>query len=304
MIRLRKTAATTMPLNNPAAGLSFGTNCLLLTAYCLLLIACAGPPKVGPPDLRQEAAALNEAGYWYYRQAKWSLAQEKFRQALRLNRLIDHRPGIAANLSNLGALAQERGDYDQAQAFFQEALDLQRQLGEAAGLCEALNNLGTVCQAQGKWAEAKQLYNEAKIYADQLPPGPLVSLTLTHLGDVARQEGNFVEALNLYRQALAMDQHLRDDAGRTVRWARLGRTYLTMGDLGQAHHYLHRALIESRRLQQTQVIADVLDGMLRLALAQGDEATAVAYGHRLVELYETRGQPKEAGKVRALLKMP
>ena len=36
------------------------------------------------------------------------MAESKFSQALKINRLIDRRAGIAANLNNLGVIAQEQ----------------------------------------------------------------------------------------------------------------------------------------------------------------------------------------------------
>ena len=74
----------------------------------VILAGCGGPAKMGV-DLQQEAIAANAAGYNYYRQSRWDLAQEKFEQALAYNRLIDRRKGIVSNLNNLGAIAQTRG---------------------------------------------------------------------------------------------------------------------------------------------------------------------------------------------------
>ena len=63
----------------------------------VLLTGCAGPAPMGV-DLRQEAIALNDQGYQYYRQGRFNLAQAKFEQALAYNRFIDRREGIVSNL--------------------------------------------------------------------------------------------------------------------------------------------------------------------------------------------------------------
>ena len=98
----------------------------------LVGLGCAGPAKTGV-DLKSKAVSLNEAGYDYYRQSRFNLAQEKFAQALKYNRLIDRRVGIASNLNNLGVIAQEQGDLDRAVAYFQEALALNRESGRPRG---------------------------------------------------------------------------------------------------------------------------------------------------------------------------
>lgn len=273
----------------------------LWVVLCLAGLGCAGPAKTGV-SLRQTAVALNDAGYQYYRESRWHLAQEKFSQALKLNRLIDDRTGIAANLNNLGVIAQEQGDLAQARAQFQESLAIYQEVGDPAGICEALNNLGTVYQARGQLNEAEGAYRQAEGWARLLPPGPLLALTLTHLGDVARSRGDFQAALNLYDQALKLDQAKGDRRGQAVRWERLGRTYLALKSYSQASAYLRDALQEFRRLQDTNGIVDALKDLTNLALAQGDRPEALIHGKRLLKIYQARGQEEEAKKLGVLLK--
>ena len=83
-----------------------------LWVFCLVGLGCAAPARLA--DLESKAVALNDSGYQYYRESRWNLAQEKFTQALALNRLIDRRDGIAANLNNLGVISQEQGNLTQA----------------------------------------------------------------------------------------------------------------------------------------------------------------------------------------------
>ena len=96
----------------------------------IIVAGCGGPAKTRV-DLKQEAISFNEAGYQYYRQSRWNLAQEKFEQALAYNRLIDRRSGIASNLNNLGAIDQAQGDLDRAVRHFQEALAVNRELNDS-----------------------------------------------------------------------------------------------------------------------------------------------------------------------------
>jgi tetratricopeptide (TPR) repeat protein len=299
---------TKTPDPSPAApGDAFSRSLGAIVAWscCVWLLGClavgCGAAKPRQPDLRQEAVKLNDQGYQYYRESRWRLAQTKFTQALNLNRLIDHRPGIAANLNNLGAIAQEQGNLGDAARFYQEALVLRREIGNPAEVCEALNNLGTVYAGLGRGTEAQNLYLEALGYARRLPPGPLLALTLTNQGDVARHDQNYPRALALYQEALDIDQARKNRAGMAVRWARLGRTYLELFDYISARRYLLMALEEFRRLEMTGGIIDALDGLTRLALAQDNRLEARLYGERLLEIYRVRKQVKEADKLRELL---
>jgi tetratricopeptide (TPR) repeat protein len=273
---------------------------LSLLMLCLLGWGCAAPKTTGV-GLLQDAVDLNDAGYQYYRQGKWDLAEEKFSQALTLNRLIDRQEGIAANLNNLGVIALEQGDWQRAREIFEQALGILRPLGDPAGLCETLNNLGALHQARGELGEAAKAFQEARLYARQAPPGPLLSLTLTHLGDVARARGDYSGALDLYNQALGLDEARKDPQGRAVRRERLGRTYLSLKNYSTAGAYLHEALREFRRLEDTNGIVAALDSLTRLSLALDDRQAALDYGERLLKIYQARGQEKEAKKLEKLL---
>ena len=119
--------------------------------------------------------------------------------------------------------------------------------------------------------EAQTAYQEALENARLLPPGPLLALSLTHLGDVARVRRDYDLALDYYHQALRVDEARKDARGRALRWERLGRTFVDLKDYARAAIYLHDALREFRRLEDTDGIADTLKDLTRLALAQGDK---------------------------------
>jgi tetratricopeptide (TPR) repeat protein len=266
----------------------------------VFLLGCGGPAKTGV-DLKSEAIAFNDAGYQYYRQSRFDLAQGKFEKALEYNRLIDRRSGIAANLNNLGVIAQAQGNLEAAVRHFKEALAVNRELNDPAALCETLNNLGLAYQGQGRLREANAAYLEAYDYARPLPPGPLLALTLTHLGDVARASRDYMTALNYYQQAVIADTATKDRRGQALRQERLGRTFLDLKDYDRAAVYLKEALSEFRRLQDTDGIAAALKDLTLLALAWGDQEAAELNGNLLLGIYQTRGQEQEARELKALL---
>ena len=229
-----------------------------LLVLCLVAWGCASAPT--KENLQSQAVSLNDQGYQYYRQSRFNVAEAKFAEALKLNRLIDRRVGIAANLNNLGVIAQEQDNPKQALVYFQEALEINRELHDPAGLSETLNNLGLVQLSQGRVTEAQTAYLEALDQARLLPPGPLLALSLTHLGDVARVRRDYDLALNYYHQALRVDEDRKDARGRALRWERLGRTFLDLKDYARADLYLRDALRDFRRLEDTDGLADTLQG--------------------------------------------
>ncbi len=87
-----------------------------------------------------------------------------------------------------------------------------------------------------------------------------------------------------------------------MRWERLGRTFVDLKDYARAGLYLHDALREFRRLEDTDGIADTLKDLTLMALAQGDKKEAALNGKLLLEIYQARGQEQEVRKLEGLLK--
>ena len=139
--------------------------------------------------------------------------------------------------------------------------------------------------SQGRVTEAQTAYLEALDQARLLPPGPLLALSLTHLGDVARVRRDYDLALNYYHQALRVDEDRKDARGRALRWERLGRTFLDLKDYDRADLYLRDALRDFRRLEDTDGLADTLQDLTRLALAQGISGGGLN-GQLLLEIYQ------------------
>ena len=244
--------------------------------------------------------SLNDEGYQDYQQGRLVAAEGKFSQALKLNRLIDRRQGIASNLNNLGVIAQQRGAPDEALAYFREALAINRALSDPAGLSETLNNMGSAYLSPGKGGGGPQsLSGSPGICPNTAPPGPLLALSLTHLGDTG--QAGYRTALDYYQQALAVHAARKNILGRAVCWERLGRTFVDLKDYPQAGSYLHRALKEFRRLESPTASPTPWNLTTRLALAQGDRQEASLQGGLLLQIYKDRGQEQEARKLEALL---
>jgi tetratricopeptide (TPR) repeat protein len=261
---------------------------------------CGGPAK-NTVNLQNQAISCNEAGYNYYRESRFNLAKDQFEQALKYNRLIDRRSGIASNLNNLGVIAREQGDPAAAIAYFQEALAINRERQDPAAISETLNNLGLVYQAQEDLKKAESAYSEALENARQLPPGPLLALSLTHLGDVARALREYMLAINYYHQALMTDDGAKDRRGRAMREERLGRTFYDMHDFDRATMYLKESLQHFRRLQDSNGIAAALKDLTLVALARGDLKEARLNASLLMGIYQARGQTQAAKELEALL---
>uniref|UniRef100_UPI001EF5C551 tetratricopeptide repeat protein n=1 Tax=Frankia sp. CiP3 TaxID=2880971 RepID=UPI001EF5C551 len=93
--------------------------------------------------------------------------------------------------TNLGILAQRRGDYPAAEARYQQALAIREELGDRAGLAATSTNLGDLRTRQGRPAEGVPLALAGLAALLQLgSPDAVTALNVLraqreHLGDEA-----------------------------------------------------------------------------------------------------------------------
>jgi tetratricopeptide (TPR) repeat protein len=71
------------------------------------------------------------------------------------------RGDIALVLSNLGGVAEGRGEYARAASFYRESLDLYREVGERRGIALLTGRLGGISQVRTDYARAAALYDES-----------------------------------------------------------------------------------------------------------------------------------------------
>ncbi|HEX5580258.1 MAG TPA: tetratricopeptide repeat-containing diguanylate cyclase [Gemmatimonadaceae bacterium] len=221
-------------LDEPARAIAYGQEALrLLESY---------------PDDSARVATLNEMGWAFMQLGRYD---EAVRHAERGRRLAAHA-GLAAGqaraLSNLGTLAQRRGDPVEAVELFTEALALQREAGDELGAANTLNNLGFVYSTDlADYERALKLHHEALRVRERLGDREAIALSLNNIGIVYGRLRRYGESLAHFDSALAMRRAL---GGRV----RIAATLSNIGDIRHemGDHELalasHMESLELRRL--------------------------------------------------------
>ena len=89
--------------------------------------------------------SFNDAGYQYYRQSRFNVAQGKFDRGPEATTASSTAGWASPPTSTTwGSSPRTRDDPKQAVVYFQEALEINRELHDPSGLSETLNNLGLV----------------------------------------------------------------------------------------------------------------------------------------------------------------
>jgi tetratricopeptide (TPR) repeat protein len=228
--------------------------------------------------------ALNNLGLALETAGETAEAEQRFREALELNRRTGNAESEAVNLSNLGALALATGRYTAALGLHAQAAELAgRHQGEPwAGeqIRIARINQGVVLEKVGAYREALGLYKQelAGGGAGGKPDPDRRAALLVNSGVIYRNLGDPVKAEESFREAIGLYRRAGDTAG-----------------LSNAH--LNLALALHLNLERPAEAETAYREALRLAVESGDRTEEVQDLFYLGRLLSGRGRGDEALEV-------
>lgn len=237
------------------------------------------------------AERLNNLAYLYTDWGRSAQAEQPCREALAmLRRLLGNdNPKVAISLNNLAQSLQEQGDLAGAQPLLEEAVRIQaRTVGEKhPDYAAALGNLANLLAFRHEFAKAETLARQTldirrealgETHAEVATAYLNLGAIIYSYSEPARAEPLLRQALRVFRKSLA-----KDDWRAAATESFLGECLLDQGKLGEAEPLL-------------------LAGYEELARKRGSGGPETAQAlHRLVVLYEKRGDARKAALYRARL---
>ncbi len=170
----------------------------------LLDLDASGGAKSAPPQLR--CAALFALIIISLDRRQYAAAERLAQEGLALARRQGDRAQMGNMLSELGHVAEARGDLDAARTYFEEALTLQRQQPDGAATGRTLSSLGNIARVQGDYRQARIYLEQSLAWVRERAFSFAVASGLFSLGHLDCEEGDFASALTHYAEALHLAQ--------------------------------------------------------------------------------------------------
>jgi len=109
---------------------------------------------------------------------------------------------MASLLSNLGIVAEYRGDYERSRGFHERALALRTEIGDRRGIGNSTNNLGMIAVLQKQYAEARDWFQKSMLLNREVGDAWMVALCHNNLGNATRGLGDYETARRHYADSL------------------------------------------------------------------------------------------------------
>src|SRR5215204_3590247 len=221
----------------------------------ILAVDGAEGPSQGTPhalSARTKAYLLQITGILAMAQGDHDYAMALHEEGMRVYRELGHKKGVSASLRELGFVAYEQGDYERAVRLHGQSLALARRFGTTFGVAWSLRALGDAVRGQGDLRRARSLLEESLALSRSKEYAWGIARTLASLGNVACEAGEYTRASRLYEESLELG------------WRRMG-------------------------LNHTILVC--LEGLARVAVAQGRMERAARLFGTAAALREDRGWP-------------
>ena len=165
----------------------------------LALDAEAGERAIAP---RVRGMALYSLILITLDQRDYAQAEALAREGLALARQHNDGMGIGNMLTELGHVAEARGDLDAAWTLFEEGLASFRASGHEGALGRTLSSLGNLARARGDYTQAQSYLEQSLAWSRERNFSWAFASGLVSLGHVACEQGDPARALALYAEAL------------------------------------------------------------------------------------------------------
>jgi tetratricopeptide (TPR) repeat protein len=242
-------------------------------------------------DAEGEAVNLRNLALLASIEGRYSLAREQLAQVMRLaaahadERWADVERRLAT--LNLGVMLEKLGAYEEALGRYRELLAEEDAL-EPRHRAALRINVGVVYRNLGDPVRALEAFRSGVAAYEELGDTASLANAWGNIGLVHHLElRDFATAEQSYRQAL--DLALRSGDREEETWARidLGRLLLDDGRLDEAEESLETALRVATESDSAEGRWTALDGLARIALARGDDASGLALLLQAIDVIET-----------------
>jgi protein O-GlcNAc transferase len=227
-------------------------------------------------------------------------AETRLREALKLNKALGNKQGMARQYINLGNVYLDRGDRDRAEAEYRNALALNEGYKEVTAA--AYRNLGSVYLGRGDRDQAEAICDKALKLYEAVGMKTGIAAAYGCLSNVYLARGIRDQAEAMYRNALELYEAVGSKEGSADQYVNLGGVYLAQRDLDRAEAMYRNALKLHEAVGSKKGIADAYGCLGNVYLARGIRDQAEAEYRKALPLLQEVGAAPQIEQIQKVLR--
>jgi tetratricopeptide (TPR) repeat protein len=214
-----------------------------------------------PEDERGRAALLGNMGLTHELLGQHDLAENHYREALKIDEAHRDPEALALDWLHLGNLALRKNDLALADENLKRSLEYYGEAENPSGQAVVLGNLGIIEYQQNDYVGALRLFQEALSKSQDADDKNGQARQLVRISQVYLKQQNAETSQQSLEQALALSQQTGSLYGQAMAHVGLGLTANQRQDMAQARSHLEEAfrLLQGIHSPDARTVQDVLD---------------------------------------------
>ncbi|GAB4200161.1 MAG: hypothetical protein Tsb002_36160 [Wenzhouxiangellaceae bacterium] len=236
---------------------------------------------------------------WYASDVDGSMATMD--QAMALTRTVHNDFLLANTLNDLSITLQSQGQFERAWQYASQALVEFQQLGDDYHASLVLSNLGYLADDRGQVLKARDLHQQALELRREHAFPQLIAASQYALARTYRRSGQFEQAAELLTTALATTQALNHAIDQFDNLEELAEVRMRQGQFAAAHQHLDAAQELARASDDQLGLAWSLEVRALLLLRQGQLSAVTERLEEAIRIQLDLGETQEANSARLSL---
>ncbi len=227
--------------------------------------------------------------------SQYELAQDHFKEAIRLAGYQKDNEGKALLILGYGTMLYEKGDTQTASKEFKRALDFISKSENENQRLDILLVLANVYFDLKDNNEAIKHYKEARSLAMKLKNNEKLLLVTNAIALIQKDENQYKESLKGYQEALDIATKLKKDIEIHSALGNIGIVYSSLYDLENAKKYLQDALMKAREIGDNVGRGKWVGSLGTVNFSEKDFVKAVENYEEAIKIFKKLGFRKEEG---------
>ncbi len=198
---------------------------------------------------------LSYIGILYLNHGEFDKARLHYERSLKLAEPLNVPADIGRMYNNMGVVHTYLGNYDTAIAYYEQAMEIEKQAGYKAGVVMKIGNIGLVYRRQRRYSAALQAFQEAVAMARQLGLKGIEANYLGCQGGLYAEMGDFEQAKRDLETCIEVARQHQSKLIEATYGRLLARTLYHSGRIANAFTLLDEVIASQREYQRPQHLA-------------------------------------------------
>jgi tetratricopeptide (TPR) repeat protein len=211
------------------------------------------------------------------------------RKAISIAESLEDQSHLAVYYNNLSQSFSARGHLDEAERWLKRAMHIDEAQGDRSRLAIRYNNLSRLEQARGRLYEAEQWLNKAIDIAEEKGDRPRLAVFYNNKSLVERDRDRLDEAERWLKRAIDIETELGNTSGLATLYNNMGVFDLDRGRLVEAERWLTKGIDLAEQLEARTHLADFYNNLGQMYVAHGRFDEAAGWLSKAIDLGKKQG---------------